>query len=122
MAQPMPDAPCLPLTGGGTADMSLEDFLKELEADFSHHQGYYREYVLGHHSSLDEADHYFLESWDVYEPRNNTHEALVVLYYSPVNPLSTLKKHMPDMVDDYLADCASIEWEIPENEQIEPAA
>ncbi|MEM8806331.1 MAG: hypothetical protein AAGF01_09930 [Cyanobacteria bacterium P01_G01_bin.38] len=97
--------------------MALNDFLKELETDFAYQQRYYREYVLGYHSSSDRADHYSLESWDIYEPRHSTHEALVVLYYSPVNHLDTLKKHMPEMVDDYLRNCPSIDNQIEHSQR-----
>jgi hypothetical protein len=88
----MPDAPYLPLTGGGTARMSLKAFLQELENDYQNQSGHFFEYVW--ESDRDEADTYALETWEVCTPESGIYEAIVILYYSPINVYLTLKKHM----------------------------
>lgn len=101
LAVPMPDAPYLPLTGCGMARTRLNTFLEDLERDFANQSGHYFEYVW--ESEKDEADTYALQSWEVFRPDNAMFEALVVLYYAPINPYLTLQKHLgQDAADEYL--------------------
>ncbi|WP_017654702.1 hypothetical protein [Fortiea contorta] len=98
---PMPDAPYLPLTGCGTARTQLKSFLNSIERDFEQQTGHYFEYVW--ESDKDDADTYALQSWEVFRPENGSFEALVVLYYAPINPYLTLQKHFgQDAADEYL--------------------
>lgn len=102
IAQPMPDAPYLPLTGGSSACMSLESFLKGLERDCENQTGRCFEYVW--ESEKDEADTYALQDWQVFRPEYGMFEALVVLYYAPINPYLTLQKHFgQNAANEYLA-------------------
>jgi hypothetical protein len=101
LTTPMPDAPYLPLTGTGAAQMTLESFLNDLEQDFERQKGHFFEYVW--ESDKDEADTYALQSWEVFRPDGGTFEALVVLYYAPINTYLTLQKHFgQDVADEYL--------------------
>lgn len=101
IALPMPDAPYLPLTGGGSARISLDSFLNQIERDFQSQQGHFFEYVW--ESDKDEADTYILESWDVCRPESGIHEAIILLYYAPMNPYLTLQKHFgQDLANQYL--------------------
>ncbi len=107
IAVPMPDAPYLPLTGGGSARMSLDSFLKDIERDFQNQQGRFLEYVW--ESDKDEADTYVLQNWDVCRPESGIYEAIIILYYSPMNPYLTIKKHMgQDLADEYLSTIPAI--------------
>jgi hypothetical protein len=108
IAMPMPDAPYLPLTGGGTARMSLQSFLKELESDYNSQRGYFFEYVW--ESDRDEADTYALENWEVCTPESGIYEAIVILYYSPINTYLTLRKHFgEDAAVEYLQSIAGVD-------------
>lgn len=107
IAQPYPGAPHMPLTGGCSASTTLDKFLRDLERGEG--SSHYREYIWGYHGSEDEADIYELTCWDVCRPDNGLYEAVVILYYSPINHLATLKKHMPEFVDEYLEEQAQIE-------------
>lgn len=101
IAQPMPDAPYLPLTGGCSACTSLESFLSDLERDFANQSGCYFEYVW--EGEKEEADTYALQDWQVFRPEHGFFEAFVVLYYAPINPYLTLQKHFgQDAADEYL--------------------
>jgi hypothetical protein len=103
ISRPMPDAPYLPLTGGCTARMTLKNFLKDLDRDFEGKTGHYFEYVW--ESEKDEADTYALQDWQVCRPENGTFEALVILYYAPINPYLTLQKHFgQEAADEYLSE------------------
>jgi len=107
IALPMPDAPYLPLTGGGTARMPLKAFLQELESDYKSQRGHFFEYVWD--SDRDEADTYALETWEVCTPESGIYEAIVILYYSPINVYLTLKKHMgEDAAEEYLQSIPAI--------------
>lgn len=98
---PMPDAPYLPLAGGCTSRMSLEDFLKDVQRDFDRQTGCYYAYVFDGDKS--EEDTYVLTTWDVTRPDNECYEAIVILYYSPLNPYLTIKKHMgEELAEEYL--------------------
>jgi len=102
ISQPMPNTPYLPLTGGSTTDKSLDVFLAELERDFKCEKGKYFAYVMDYYQSGDEADAYILEDWQVCVPEDNMHEAVVILYYSAMNPYLTIKKHMgEDLAQEY---------------------
>ncbi|HLP90357.1 MAG TPA: hypothetical protein VK184_17445 [Nostocaceae cyanobacterium] len=94
ISQPMPNAPYLPLSGGCTTRMSLENFFKDVECDFQKQQGSYYAYVFG--GNRDEADTYTLETWEVCHTNSGCYEAIVILYYSPINPYLTIKKHLGD--------------------------
>jgi hypothetical protein len=101
-ATPMPDAPHLPLTGCGAARTQLNSFLNDLERDCANQSGHYFEYIW--ESEKDEADTYALQDRQVFRPDNGTCEALVVLYYAPINPYLTLQKHFgQDAADEYLS-------------------
>ncbi|MEM6256634.1 MAG: hypothetical protein AAF821_27315 [Cyanobacteria bacterium P01_D01_bin.156] len=113
LAQPFPGAPHLPLTGSGSTDMPLDKFLGKLEQSLTSRSAArgnrYHQYVWGHHGSDDEADIYELTCWEVCRPDSGVYEAVVILYYSPMNTLATLSKHMPEFVDEYLAEQAQKE-------------
>lgn len=94
ISQPMPNTPCLPLTGGSTTDKSLDVFLKELKQDFENQKGDYFAYVMDYYKSGDEADLYTLEAWQVCTSSDSIYEAIVILYYSASSPYLTIKKHM----------------------------
>lgn len=100
----MPNSPELPLTGGGVSRKAVDDFLKNLEKDFNNQKGRYYAYVLDYYNSEDESDIYALETWQVFYPNDGTYEAVVILYYSALNPYMTIKKHMgEDLAEEYLA-------------------
>ncbi len=85
--------------------MSLEKFLAQLETDKKHQTGYYFAYVMN--GCKEEADTYFLEGWEMYSSSQSCYEALVILYYSAVNPYATLLKYMgEEMASDYLQSTA----------------
>ncbi|AFY36035.1 hypothetical protein [Calothrix sp. PCC 7507] len=92
----MPSAPNLPLSGGCTTRMPLERFLKELERDLKNQTGKYYVRVRGCDDSEDEANIYTLKTWQVCRPDDGTYEAVVILYYAPINTYLTLKKHFGD--------------------------
>lgn len=74
------------------ARMSLESFIKDLEKDMEKQKGQYYAYVMD--ADKDEADTYILKTWEVYTSPDSCYEALVILYYAPLNPYLTYKKHM----------------------------
>lgn len=92
ISQCLADAPRLPLSGGCTTRMSLERFIKDLERDVEKQKGQYYAYVM--EADRDEADTYTLKTWEVYTSPDSCYEALVILYYAPLNPYLTIKKHM----------------------------
>lgn len=55
-------------------------------------KGQYYAYVM--EADRDEADTYTLKTWEVYTSPDSCYEALVILYYAPLNPYLTIKKHM----------------------------
>ena len=112
IAAAAPDTIELPLSGSGTGRLTPQQAIQELEDDFQNHTGEYYAWVFGHYESGDEADCYELQSWDIYYPNpsdGNAYEAVIILSYAPVNHLATLKKHMPEFVDEYLAEQARLE-------------
>jgi hypothetical protein len=113
IAQPMPDAPYLPLTGGGSSDKSVQTFLQVLEHDVQHQTGRFFEYVWGFHPSCDgdgdEADMFVLQDWEVCQPERGYYEAIVILYYYPLNPYLCLQKHFGQAAaDEYLESIAGL--------------
>lgn len=44
----------------------------------------------------EEADTYVLNAWQVLHPNDGTYEAIVILYYSPLDEAATLAKWMPE--------------------------
>jgi hypothetical protein len=103
ISQCLPDAPRLPLSGGCTARMSLERFIKDLEQDLKKQKGQYYAYVM--EADRDEADTYTLKTWEIYTSPDSCYEALVILYYAPLNPYLTYKKHMGEhWAQEYLAE------------------
>ncbi len=92
ISTPLPDAPDLPLSGGCTTRMPLERFIKDLERDMEKQKGQYYAYVM--EADRDEADTYILKTWQVCRPDDGLYEAVVILYYAPLNPYLTIKKHM----------------------------
>ncbi|HLP89354.1 MAG TPA: hypothetical protein VK184_12280 [Nostocaceae cyanobacterium] len=109
IAQPMPNSPNLNLTGGGTAIMSLEHYLLDLESDIKKQKGHYYAFVSGFYNSQDEADIYTLTTWQVCYPNDGTYEAVVILYYSALNPYLTIRKHYGEEASqEYLARNAAI--------------
>lgn len=98
LAMPFPNAPDLPLSGSGTARMSIESFLQDLQQDCNHQEGHYFAYVFN--SNREEPDTYRLTEWEVVGG-TKCHEAVVLLYYSPVSPYQTVLKYMPDLAEEY---------------------
>lgn len=96
IAHPFPGSPYLPLTGGGTIHMPLEQYLKDLERDCEKQQGDYFAWVWDYHESGDEADMFYLKTWQVCPPTDGVYEAVVILYYAPTDEAATIAKHMPD--------------------------
>lgn len=92
ISAPLPDAPRLPLSGGAIANMSLDSFIKDLERDMEKQKGRYYAYVM--EADRDEADTYILKTWEIYTSPDSCYEALVILYYAPLDPYLTIKKHM----------------------------
>lgn len=92
IAEPMPNAPLVWLSGGGMANMSLDEYLKDLQKYFDNKTGKYFAYVIG--GCGEEADTFILRTWDVYTSPTSCYEALIHLYYSPVNEYLCLKKHL----------------------------
>lgn len=92
IAEPMPNAPHVWVTGGGMANMSLDEYLKNLQKDFDNQTGKYFAYVMG--GCKEEADTFTLQTWDVYTSPTSCYEALIHLYYAPVNEYLCLKKHL----------------------------
>jgi hypothetical protein len=93
ISEPLPNAPHVSLSGGGTARMSLEDYLKALKKDLDNQTGKYFAYVMGS-KDKEEADTFILQTWDVYTSPTSCYEALIHLYYAPINEYLCLKKHM----------------------------
>ncbi|WP_017654839.1 hypothetical protein [Fortiea contorta] len=93
ISQTMPSSPCLSLNGSGHARMSLDNFIRDLNRDVEKQQGHYFVRVLGHGRSNDEADIYTLQTWQICLPEDGTYEAVILLYYAPINQYLTLKKH-----------------------------
>ncbi|HBL14238.1 MAG TPA: hypothetical protein DD379_23190 [Cyanobacteria bacterium UBA11162] len=107
ISMPLPDAPRLPLSGGAIANMSLDSFIKNLETDVKKQKGHYYAYVM--EADRDEADTYTLQTWEVYTSPESCYEALVVLYYAPINPYLTYKKHMGEhWAQEYLDELAVV--------------
>lgn len=105
----MADSPNLNLTGSGTARMSLEKYLQDLERDIKKQTGYFYAFVSGHYKSTDEADIYTLKTWQVCHPNDRTYEAIVILYYTALNPYLTIKKHYGnEAAQEYLARNAAL--------------
>jgi len=94
IAKPMPDAPHVWIAGGGMANMSLHEYLSDLQKDFDNQTGEYFAYVMG--GCKEEADTFTLQTWDVYTSPTSCYEAMIILYYSPVNEYLCLKKHLGD--------------------------
>jgi len=106
---PMPGSPYIPLTGGCTTRIPLDKFLQELERDLKKQTGHYYAYVWGYSESEDESDIYTLQTWQVCPPDDGTYESIVVLYYAPINPYLTIKKHFGDhSAQEYLTRNAAI--------------
>lgn len=99
LTQELPDSVCLPLTGDGVSNACLEDFLNYLKEDVEKQKGHFFAYVWGGDRS-DEADTYTLNGWQVLHPNDGTYEAIVILYYSPINERATLAKWMPQFLED----------------------
>ncbi|MCM0592284.1 MAG: hypothetical protein ACSI46_15080 [Gloeotrichia echinulata DVL01] len=91
ISQPLPNAPYLSLSGGGCGDISLDSYIKDLEKDVRSQSGKYFAYVRN--SDGDEADTFTLRTWEVYTSPESCYEALVILYYAPLNEYLCLKKH-----------------------------
>jgi hypothetical protein len=101
ISHPMADTPHLPLSGGFTTGMSLDEYLKDLAKDIRNQRGDFFAYVKN--SDGDEADTYTLKTWQVCHPDDGTYEAVVILYYAAVNPYLTIKKHMgEELAQQYL--------------------
>lgn len=101
ISQAMPDSPPLHLSGGCMARMSLERFVNDLEEDTEKQKGQYYAYVM--EADRDEADTYILKTWEIYTSPDSCYEALVILYYAPLNPYLTYKKHMGEQwAQEYL--------------------
>lgn len=94
IAEPMPNAPFVRLSGQGTANMSVENYLEDLKRDISNQSGKYLAYVKG--GCKEEADTFTLQTWDVYTSPTSCYEALIHLYYAPINEYLCLKKHFGD--------------------------
>lgn len=106
---PMPNTPDLSLAGGGVSRQSADEFLRGLEKDFKNQSGRYYAYILGHHNSPDESDLFILETWQILCPNDGTYEAIVILYYSAINPYLTIKKHLgEDLAEEYLSECTTL--------------
>jgi hypothetical protein len=88
----LPNAPHVTLSGGGCSNASIEDYLKDLQRDFENQTGQYFAYVMK--GNKEEADTFILQTWDVYTSPTSCYEALVHLYYAPVNEYLCLKKHL----------------------------
>jgi len=93
IVQVTPQIPVIPLTGSTTTRMNLDKFLKYLEDDMKKQKGHYFEYVWGYYKSLDEADIFTLQDWRVCRPDDGNQEAIIIMYYAPINMYLTLKKH-----------------------------
>jgi len=94
MVQPLPNAPYLFLSGGGNADMSLDSYINDLKRDIRNQTGKYFAYVMkSWGGDKEEADTFVLQTWEVYTSPDSCYEALVILYYAPMDEYLTLKKH-----------------------------
>jgi hypothetical protein len=91
ISQPMASAPNLYLSGSFTARMSLQSYLDDLKRDIENQKGDYFAYVMN--GSREEADTYYLVTWQVCIPEDGTYEAVIIKYYAPINHYLTLKKH-----------------------------
>jgi hypothetical protein len=91
ISQVLPNAPHLWLSGGGCADTSLSNFIENLERDIKNQTGRFFAYVMN--SDGDEADTFSLQTWEVYTSPDSCYEALVILYYAPINEYLCLKKY-----------------------------
>jgi hypothetical protein len=91
ITQPLPNAPYVSLSGGGCANKSLDSFIKDLERDIKNESG--KQFVYVRNSNGDEADTFSLQTWEIYTSPDSCYEALVILYYAPINEYLCLKKH-----------------------------
>lgn len=98
ITQETPGAISLPLSGSGTSRAPLHRFLMYLEDDIAKKKGKYFAYVDD--GCREEADTYTLDGWQVLYPDDGTYEAIVILYYSPMNERATLAKWMPQFLED----------------------
>jgi hypothetical protein len=104
IVQPLPSAPFVYLSGGGSADMSLDSYINDLKRDIRNQTGNYFAYVVkSNGGSREEADTFTLQTWEVYTSSDSCYEALVILYYAPINEYLCLKKHKGEAVaQEYL--------------------
>lgn len=54
-------------------------------------------------SEGDDADTYTLTCWEVLSG-SSCYEAVVLLYYQPINAYATVLKYFPDLAEDYRRD------------------
>lgn len=94
VAQPMPNAPNLSITGSGTSTASLDNYLKDLQKDFDNQKGKYFAYAKK--GCKEEADTFYLITWETYTSPESCYEALIMLYYAPINEYLCLKKHFSE--------------------------
>jgi hypothetical protein len=104
----MPNTPLLHLQGDACPDLPLEIYLKDLERDFEQKTGDFYTYVFGakpnEYGIYDEADTYTLSTWQVLRPDDGPHEAVIILYYSAINPYLTIARYMsPELAAEYQA-------------------
>jgi hypothetical protein len=104
ISQALPNATCLPLSRSGCSNASLGDFLESLKRDRDRQSGKFFAYVKSKSGGCqEEADTYSLKSWEVYTSPESCYEALVILYYAPINEYLTIKKHLgEDWAQNYL--------------------
>jgi hypothetical protein len=104
ITQPLPNAPFVYLSGGGCADMSLENYINDLKRDIRNQTGKYFAYVVkSNGGNREEADTFILQTWEVYTSVESCYEALVILYYAPMNEYLTLKKYQgEEAAQEYL--------------------
>lgn len=100
-AQSLPDAPSLPLSGSGFADVSIEEFISTLDRDRKSQSKHGLAQVMN--SDGDDADTYTLVCWEILSG-SSCYEAVVLLYYQPVNTYATILKYFPDLAEDYRRD------------------
>lgn len=111
IAEPMPNAPYVRLSGGGVADMSLDEYLSDLQKNSDNQSGKYFAYVKG--GCREEADTFTLQTWDVYTSPTSCYEAFIHLYYAPVNEYLCLKKHLGEKwAQQYLDEIAKREMAV----------
>ncbi|HLP89682.1 MAG TPA: hypothetical protein VK184_13955 [Nostocaceae cyanobacterium] len=106
ITQAMADSVEVPLSGGGMASVSADEYELKLKQDLERKTGKYYAYPMG--SGECEEETFVLETWEKYTSPDSCYEAMFILYYSALYPYQVIKKHLgEDMAEEYLQETAA---------------